>query len=92
MAIFEKKHFGKPISKKLETYIIYNQKKGDIKQVAEKYRYSPDTLTAVVRGYRNINEFNAPMVVDLFKICIKNYSENQEAKQSINELIERARC
>jgi hypothetical protein len=87
MAIFEIKHFNKPISKKLEAYIIYNQQKGDIKEIAEKHSYTPDTLTAIVRGYRNLNEDNAPMVIDLFRRCMANYQENQKIKESINELL-----
>lgn len=91
MAIFEIKHFNKPISKKLEAYIIYNQKKGDIKEIAEKHSYTPDTLTAIVRGNRNLNEDNAPMVIDLFRRCMANYQENQKIKESINELIQKAK-
>ena len=87
MAIFEIKHFNKPISKKLEAYIIYNQQKGDIKEIAEKHSYTPDTLTAIVRGYRNLNEDNAPMVIDLFRRCMSNYQKNQIVKKSINELL-----
>tara|TARA_R110000764_G_scaffold4017_3_gene16591 strand:- start:3961 stop:4236 length:276 start_codon:yes stop_codon:yes gene_type:complete len=90
MAIFEEKHFGNPISKQLETYIIYNQSKGDIKEIAEKYSYNPITLTAIVRGNRNLTEGNAPMVIDLFKRCIQNYNSNQRTKESINELIQKA--
>ena len=90
MAIFEIKHFNKPISKKLEAYIIYNQQKGDIKEIAERHSYTPDTLTAIVRGYRNLNEDNAPMVIDLFRRCMSNYQANQKIKESINELIEKA--
>lgn len=90
MAIFEHKHFGTPISKQLETYIIYNQRLGDIKEIAEKHSYNPITLTAIVRGKRNITESNAPMVIDLFRRCIKNYNSNQRTKESINDLIEKA--
>lgn len=89
MAIFEIKHFNKPISKKLEAYIIYNQTKGDIKEIAEKHSYTPDTLTAIVRGYRNLNEDNAPMVIDLFRRCMSNYQANQIVKESINDLLEK---
>ena len=91
MAIFEIKHFNKPISKKLEAYIIYNQKKGDVKEIALKHSYTPDTLTAIVRGNRNLNEDNAPMVIDLFRRCMANYQENQRVKKSINDLIERSK-
>tara|TARA_R110000764_G_scaffold237755_1_gene334166 strand:- start:335 stop:613 length:279 start_codon:yes stop_codon:yes gene_type:complete len=90
MAIFEKKHFNKPISKGLEAYIIYNQQKGDIKEIAEKYSYTPDTLTAIIRGYRNLNENNASMVIELFKRCIYNYNKNQKLKETINYLIIKA--
>jgi len=91
MAIFEHKHFGKPISEEMSRYIIYNQGKGDIKEIAEKYYYNPLTLTAIVRGYRNLTELNAPMVIDLFRRCIQNYNSNQRTKESINELIEKAK-
>ena len=90
MAIFEHKHFGNPISKELMNYIIYNQRLGDIKEIAEKHSYNPITLTAIVRGNRNLTESNAPMVTDLFRRCIKNYNSNQRTKESINELIEKA--
>lgn len=90
MAIFEQKHYGNPISKKLESYIIYNQKIGDIKEIANKHGYNPLTLTAIVRGNRNLTQDNAPMVIDLFKRCIDNYNSNERAKESINELIQKA--
>lgn len=90
MAIFEHKHFGTPISKELSNYIIYNQRIGDIKEIAEKHSYNPLTLTAIVRMNRNLTEANAPMVIDLFKRCIQNYNSNTEIKESINELIEKA--
>ena len=90
MAIFEHKHFGAPISKELANYIIYNQKIGDIKEIAEKHSYNPLTLTAIVRGNRNLTESNAPMVIDLFRRCIENYNSNQRTKESINELIQKA--
>jgi hypothetical protein len=91
MAIFEHNHFGKPISKELSNYIIYNQGKGDIKEISEKYSYNPLTLTAIVRRNRNLTESNAPMVIDLFRRCIQNYNSNQRTKESINELIEKAK-
>ena len=90
MAIFEHKHFGTPISKELANYIIYNQKIGDIKEIAEKHSYNPLTLTAIVRGNRNLTEANAPMVIDLFRRCIENYNSNQRTKESINDLIKKA--
>ena len=90
MAIFEHKHFGNPISKELMNYIIYNQRLGDIKEIAEKHSYNPITLTAIVRGNRNLTESNAPMVTDLFRRCIKNYNSNQRTKESINDLIQKA--
>ena len=90
MAIFDREHFGNPISKQLEIYIIYNQRLGDIKEIAEKHSYNPITLTAIVRGKRNITEGNAPMVIDLFRRCIKNYNSNQRTKESINNLIQKA--
>lgn len=90
MAIFEHKHFRSPISKKLATYIIYNQRLGDIKEIAEKHSYNPITLTAIVRGNRNLTEGNAPMVIDLFKRCIENYNTNEISKNTINELIQKA--
>ena len=91
MAIFERKHFNKPISKKLEAYIIYNHKKGDIKEIAERHTYTADTLTAIIRGNRNLNEYNAPMVIELFRRCMANYQSNQLVKESINELIQKAK-
>lgn len=90
MAIFEHKHFGTPISEELSNYIIYNQRLGDIKEIAEKHHYNPITLTAIVRGNRNLTESNAPMVIDLFRRCIKNYNSNQRTKESINNLIQKA--
>lgn len=90
MAIFEHKHFGTPISKELSNYIIYNQKHGDIKAIAEKHSYNPITLTAIVRGNRNLTESNAPMVIDLFRRCMANYNKNQRTKESINDLIQKA--
>ncbi len=90
MAIFDREHFGTPISEEMSNYIIYNQSKGDIKEIAEKHSYNPITLTAIVRGNRNLTEGNAPMVIDLFKRCIKNYNSNQRTKESINELIQKA--
>lgn len=90
MAIFEHKHFGSPISKKLATYIIYNQREGDIQEISHKHSYSSHTLTAIIRGRRNLTKGNAPMVIDLFKICIKNYNTNKISKNTINELIKQA--
>lgn len=90
MAIFDREHFGNPISKELSNYIIYNQKIGDIKEIAEKHSYNPLTLTAIVRGNRNLTEANAPMVIDLFRRCIENYNSNERTKESINELIKKA--
>ena len=90
MAIFEHKHFGTPISKELSNYIIYNQRNGDIKEMAEKHSYNPITLTAIVRMNRNLTEANAPMVIDLFRRCIQNYNSNQRTKESINNLIQKA--
>ena len=90
MAIFDREHFGNPISKELSNYIIYNQKIGDIKEIAEKHFYNPLTLTAIVRGNRNLTEANAPMVIDLFRRCIENYNSNERTKESINELIKKA--
>ena len=90
MAIFEHKHFGSPISEEMSNYIIYNQQRGDIKEIAEKHHYNPLTLTAIVRGARSLTEANAPMVIDLFRRCIKNYNSNQRTKESINELIQKA--
>ena len=90
MAIFEHKHFGSPISEEMSKYIIYNQQKGDIKEIAEKHYYNPLTLTAIVRGARALTESNAPMVIDLFRRCIQNYNSNQRTKESINELIQKA--
>ena len=83
MAIFEHKHFGNPISKELETYIIYNQRLGDIKEIAEKHSYNPITLTAIVRGNRNITEANAPMVIDLFRRCIQNYNSATKEQKKV---------
>jgi membrane-bound ClpP family serine protease len=91
MAIFEHKHFGTPISKELSNYIIYNFEKGDIKEIAEKHHYNPLTLTAIIRRNRNLTEANAPMVIDLFRRCIRNYNSNQRTKESINELIQKAK-
>ena len=90
MAIFEHKHFGTPISEEMSRYIIYNQQKGDIKEIAEKHHYNPLTLTAIVRGARALTESNAPMVIDLFRRCIKNYNSNKRTKESINDLIQKA--
>ena len=90
MAIFEHKHFGTPISKELSNYMIYNQKHGDIKAIAEKHSYNPITLTAIVRGNRNLTQSNAPMVIDLFRRCMANYNKNQANKESINDLILKA--
>jgi len=90
MAIFEKEHYGKVISEKMSKYIIYNQQKGDIKEIAEKHSYNPLTLTAIVRGARALTESNAPMVIDLFRRCIKNYNSNKRTKESINDLIQKA--
>ena len=90
MAIFNEENFGKPISKELSNYIIYNQKMGNIKHTAIKYNYNPETLTSIVRGYRNLNIRNSQMVTDLIKTCIKNYMSNERTKESINQLIQRA--
>ena len=90
MAIFEHKHFGTPISNELSNYIIYNQRNGDIKEMAEKHYYNPLTLTAIVRMNRNLTKANAPMVIDLFRRCIQNYNSNQRTKESINNLIQKA--
>ena len=90
MAIFEQKHYGNPISKVLSNYIIYNQRLGDIKEIAEKHSYNPLTLTAIIRRNRSLTEANAPMVIDLFRRCIQNYNSNQRTKESINDLIQKA--
>tara|TARA_R110000737_G_scaffold84679_1_gene117150 strand:+ start:227 stop:502 length:276 start_codon:yes stop_codon:yes gene_type:complete len=90
MAIFEQKHFRSPISKKLATYIIYNQREGDIEEMANKHSYTSHTLTAIIRGRRNLTEGNAPMVIDLFRRCIENYNTNEISKNTINELIQKA--
>ena len=90
MAIFDREHFGTPISKELSNYIIYNFEKGDIKEVSEKHSYNPLTLTAIIRRNRNLTEANAPMVIDLFRRCIQNYNSNQKTKESINDLIKKA--
>ena len=90
MAIFDREHFGTSISEELSKYIIYNQQKGDIKEIAEKHSYNPLTLTAIVRRNRSLTEANAPMVIDLFRRCIQNYNSNQRTKESINELIQKA--
>lgn len=90
MAIFDREHFGTPISNELSNYIIYNQRLGDIKEIAEKHSYNPITLTAIVRMNRNLTEANAPMVIDLFRRCIQNYNSNQITKESINNLIQKA--
>lgn len=90
MAIFEHKHFGTPISKELSNYLISQKEKGDIKKIAEKHHYNPLTLTAIVRRNRNLTQANAPMVIDLFRRCIRNYNSNQKTKESINELIQKA--
>mgnify|MGYP003652821868 CR=1 FL=1 len=58
MAIFEHKHFGSTISQKLATYIIYNQRKGDIEEMANKHSFSSHTLTNVLNIHFSKNTIN----------------------------------
>jgi|TARA_B110000908_G_C10138147_1_gene395463 hypothetical protein len=87
MAIFERQHFGKPITKELANYISVLKVEGDIQNISEKHSYAPHSLTAIVRRRRNINEKNAPMVIDLIKKCMDNYSNIQNKRQEFQKTI-----
>lgn len=85
MAIFEKEHFGQPISQETADYISVLKVEGDIKNVSEKHSYTSHTLTAIVRRRRNLNEKNAPMVIDLIRKCMSNYSNIQGKREAFQK-------
>lgn len=88
MAIFEREHFGKPISKQTADYISVLKVEGDIQSIAEKHSYTSHSLTAIVRRRRNLNEKNAPMVIDLIRKCMHNYSNVNNKRQQFQKSIE----
>lgn len=87
MAIFEREHFGKPISKETADYISVLKVEGDIQSVAEKHSYTSHSLTAIVRRRRNLNEKNAPMVIDLIRKCMSNYSNIQGKREAFQKSV-----
>lgn len=91
MALFDKEHFGKPISEKLSDYLRTYSDKFDRADVTTKTGISTSTIRDVVYRSNAITEQNSKAIVELMRIAIKNCGLNivksTEAKTELKAML-----
>lgn len=81
MALFEKEHFGKPISTELSNYLRTYTDKFDRADISTKTSVSLSTIRDVIHRSNTLTENNSKAIVELMKMAIKN-CENKIVKST----------
>ena len=88
MSVFTEQDLGKKIPARISRYIIANQKRGDIKTVADRNGFSTNYLNETVKMNCNLTKENVTMIDDLFKVCLRNVYKSIETKEEVEDLIQ----
>ena len=87
MALFDKEHFGKPISEKLSSYLRTYTDKFDRADVSTKTNVGTSTVRDVVYRSNALTENNSKAIIELMRIAIKNCQSNiVKSNEVISEL------
>ncbi|MEH0007613.1 MAG: hypothetical protein V6Z82_02700 [Flavobacteriales bacterium] len=95
MALFKKRHFGKPISGQLSAYLIGHTSCLDRSKASVKTEVSTSTIRDVIYRRNPVTENNARAIVELMRIavhnCIHSIEEATAAKKHLEILLSEER-
>jgi len=91
MALFDKEHFGKPISVELSDYLRTYTDSQDWANASIATNVSTSTIRDVIYRKNSVTENNSGAIIQLMRTAIKNCEQNivksTEAKEELETML-----